>query len=70
MPMRRKQIRLKEYNYSQAGYYYVTICTKNKQSFLSEIVGVGFHADPYVKLTTIGQEVMKSIVLSRIIIHM
>ncbi len=47
MPMRRKQIRLKEYNYSQAGYYFVTICTKNKKSFLSEIVGVGFHADPF-----------------------
>jgi REP element-mobilizing transposase RayT len=25
----RKNIRLKEYNYTQKGYYYITICTKN-----------------------------------------
>ncbi len=28
---RRKSTRLKEYNYSQPGFYYVTICTDNRQ---------------------------------------
>ena len=27
----RKNIRLKEYNYTQKGYYYITICTKNME---------------------------------------
>ena len=30
----RKSIRLKEYDYSQAGYYFVTICTKDKKCTL------------------------------------
>ena len=34
----RKNIRLKEYDYSNTGYYFITICTKNRQHFLSEIV--------------------------------
>ena len=35
----RKQIRLKEYDYSQEGYYFITICTKNRECILSQIVG-------------------------------
>ena len=35
----RKQIRLKEYDYSQEGYYFITICTKNRKCILSEIKG-------------------------------
>lgn len=31
---RRKNIRLKNYDYSQNGYYFVTICTKDKQCIL------------------------------------
>lgn len=30
----RKNIRLREYDYSQAGYYFVTICTKDKECTL------------------------------------
>ena len=32
----RKNLRLKEYDYNNAGYYFVTICTQDKkwQSFL------------------------------------
>ena len=36
---RRKQIRLKEYDYSQNGYYFVTICAKDRQQLFGEIVG-------------------------------
>lgn len=32
----RKSIRLKEYNYSQIGAYFITICTKDKKLFLEE----------------------------------
>ena len=33
----RKNIRLKEYDYSTAGYYFITICTKSKRKILSTI---------------------------------
>lgn len=33
----RKANRLKNYNYSSAGYYYITICTKDKQEYFGEI---------------------------------
>lgn len=57
----RKNIRLKDYDYSQAGYYFTTICTKDKQKTLSNIVGGGFHAAPNVELTLIGEEIVKTI---------
>ena len=52
----RKQIRLKEYDYSQEGYYFVTICTRNKKHILGKIineidkpVGVAPQGDPQNK---------------------
>jgi REP element-mobilizing transposase RayT len=45
----RKSIRLKEYDYSQPGEYFVTICTKNKECLLGEIV------DEEVLLSPIGK---------------
>ena len=33
----RKNNRLKEYDYSNKGYYYVTICTYNRQNIFGEI---------------------------------
>ncbi|MFA5879012.1 MAG: hypothetical protein WC860_02440 [Candidatus Margulisiibacteriota bacterium] len=29
--------RLKEWNYSQDGYYFLTICTKNRENWFGEI---------------------------------
>lgn len=37
----RKQIRLKGYDYSGEGWYFVTICTQNRECLLGNIVGVG-----------------------------
>ncbi|GMG97603.1 transposase [Tepidimicrobium xylanilyticum] len=34
---RRKNIRLKNYDYSQAGYYFITICSKDKKSLFWEV---------------------------------
>ncbi|PIS15037.1 hypothetical protein COT63_02080 [Candidatus Shapirobacteria bacterium CG09_land_8_20_14_0_10_38_17] len=34
----RKRIRLKEYDYSLPGYYFVTICTQNRQYLFGNIV--------------------------------
>ena len=38
---KRKHVRIKEYNYSLPGAYFVTICTKNRRCTLSRIVGRG-----------------------------
>lgn len=64
----RKNIRLKDYDYSQGGYYFVTICTKDRCKFLSKIVTDdknavegGFHAAPKIQLSLIGKEILKTI---------
>lgn len=38
-PPNRKSIRLKNYDYSSNGYYFVTICTQNREKLFGEIVG-------------------------------
>jgi len=39
----RKSIRLKDYDYSQAGSYFVTICTNDKGCVLGEIINGEMH---------------------------
>lgn len=63
----RKQIRLKDYDYSQEGYYFITICTQNRKQLLSKIindfepqkntkhVGADSISALNVKLTNIGR---------------
>ena len=62
----RKQIRLKEYDYSEEGYYFITICTKNRLEILGKLrknVGVALLGDPQNKiiLTREGKIVKKHI---------
>ena len=35
---KRKNTRLKEFDYSQSSYYFVTICLKNRKEFFSHII--------------------------------
>ena len=58
---KRKPTRLKNYDYSTDGYYFITICTHNKRKILCDIVGEGLCALPYIKLTAICETVKKSI---------
>ena len=57
----RKSNRLKDYDYSTEGAYFVTVCTKGKEKLLCNIVGEGLRALPKVKLTDIGKTVEESI---------
>ena len=51
----RKPTRLKNYDYSTPGAYFITICTKDRQCVLSRIlVGDGALAVPHVHLSEIG----------------
>jgi len=54
----RKSIRLKKYDYSSTGYYFVTVCVKDKYEMLSEVVGAITNR-PYVQLSEYGVFVNK-----------
>ena len=68
---KRKNIRLKEYDYSEPGLYFITICTEGRRKILSKIaltdvpddprshtaifVGVDVLDDPSIELTEYGK---------------
>ena len=41
MHQKRKRNRLKEYDYSNAGYYFVTICVNDRNDYFGKIVNAG-----------------------------
>ena len=53
---RRKNIRLKYYDYSEEGMYFITICTRNRIKLFGEI------ETKEIKLTKVGKIVEKSII--------
>jgi REP element-mobilizing transposase RayT len=61
--LKRKTIRLKEYDYSQSGYYFVTICTQNRQKILCDILDEncrgGCLQPPLIQLSETGKIVEK-----------
>ncbi len=76
---KRKPLRLKKYDYSSVGAYFVTICTQDRKRILSEIirtnntfvhktndyaVGDGAHDVPMIRLTQIGKIVEKYLLSS------
>ncbi|WNX86202.1 transposase [Agathobaculum sp. NTUH-O15-33] len=58
---KRKHPRLKAYDYSESGVYFLTVCTKNKVHSLGEIVGRGDLTPPLTVLTATGKKVCKII---------
>ena len=56
----RKHVRLKEYDYSRNGGYFVTVCTKDRRNILSDVVGRGL-APAEIRLTDCGQLVEKEL---------
>ncbi|MBR5241764.1 MAG: hypothetical protein IKV20_01375, partial [Clostridia bacterium] len=69
---KRKDLRLKGYDYSSLGAYFVTICTRERKKILSNIikpssVGVGALDDPStprMQLTEIGKIIEKYLLSS------
>ena len=63
---KRKKTRLRDFDYSKNGVYFITICTENRKNILSEItqdnVGVGASDDPIVKLKESGIIVEEEII--------
>ena len=65
--LKRKDLRLKYYDYSSAGAYFVTICIKDRKRILADIikpVGVGALDDPQIRLKPIGKIVEKNLLSS------
>ena len=58
---KRKNIRLKDFDYSENGAYYITICVKDKYELLGNVVGGGFHAASSVYLSDVGIQVDNTI---------
>ena len=58
----RKDIRLKNYDYSQVGCYFVTLCVKDRHELLGKvIVGTTALGRPFVELTSLGKCVDETI---------
>ncbi len=52
---KRKHPRLKEFDYSSNGAYFVTVCTQGKRHTLGSVVGAGHPAGPHTELTKFGE---------------
>ena len=52
---KRKPTRLPNYSYSNVGYYFITVCAKNKEKLFGTVVGGGALDAPYVALTESGK---------------
>ena len=61
---KRKPTRLKNFDYSNDGYYFITICTHNRKRIFSNIVGDGALDVPKINLSIIGEIVEKYILSS------
>ena len=59
---RRKATRLKGFDYSQNGAYFITICVKDMKCVLAEIVGADDLGSPLIFLTDYGTIAEKNIV--------
>ena len=57
----RKPARLTEYDYAQAGGYFITVCTQRRAHLLGHIVGAGHPAGPHIELSECGMIVDRHI---------
>ena len=64
---KRKGLRLKEYDYSSKGAYFLTFCVKNRMCLLSELVGRDALGAPFsLALTEAGKAVERHLLHSEI----
>ena len=64
MPQYRKRLRLANFDYGQAGTYFITVCVKDRKCILGTIppnVGADVHISPQVELSHYGKVVEKYI---------
>ena len=59
----RKRIRLKGYDYNTPGWYFITICTRNKEKLLCNIVGTDVLGGPQIIFTDAGNIISEQLAL-------
>ena len=59
---KRKLTRLKGYDYSDPGAYFITICVKNRKEILSEITETNIYEQPQNTLTPYGKVAHKHLI--------
>ena len=59
MPYRRS-MRLSNYDYSSCGFYYVTICARDRKKYFGDVVGADPRVRPELKLNDAGMMVEKT----------
>ncbi|GHT78975.1 hypothetical protein FACS1894104_2920 [Actinomycetota bacterium] len=52
---KRKNNRLQNYDYSQNGAYFITVCTKDRKCLFGNIVGAVANRPPHIELSDIGK---------------
>ena len=52
--LKRKPTRLRNYDYSKPGAYFITICAQNRRCIFSDIIVGAIHESPVLKLKTYG----------------
>ena len=55
----RKRTRLKEYDYSSDGAYFITVCSKDRKPMFSRVVGDGVLDIPKILLSEYGEIIDK-----------
>ena len=58
---KRRRTRLAGWDYSASGAYFVTVCTREKQKLLGEVVGGGVYDAPQTRLSEQGKAVQESL---------
>ena len=58
---RRKRIRLESYDYDTSGFYFVTVCTKEKRKILCDIRSDGHAGDVLIEHTKYGRAVLEQL---------
>ena len=59
--LKRKHLRIPQYNYSNEGFYFITICTLNRKCILSKIIYTRVYELPQLLLSKYGKIVEKYI---------
>lgn len=57
----RKPIRLKDWDYSQSGEYFLTICAKGHSAIFGRVVGTSIARPPEVVLSPLGRLVRQAV---------
>ena len=58
----RKSTRLRGYNYSASGAYFITVCTKDRKQLFGQIVGCGDFDAPKMSLSDYGEILNKHLI--------